>query len=103
MAIKRRQDLLLAHMNAYAVDPEDYAMLLKYAGIATGSRLAKEKLAAIDPETNALLIRFIEKLLAGEIQITDAGDHYISDNVEGALQEAAENQENLMPLILMGL
>ena len=46
----KRQDELLAHMDAYAVDRETNAMLLQYLGetLSTSSKIVKSKLLAID-------------------------------------------------------
>lgn len=60
----KRQDQLLAHMDAYAVDRETNAMLLQYEGktLSTSSKIVKSKLLAIDPTTRALLVKFGNQL-----------------------------------------
>lgn len=59
-----RQDHLLAHMDAYAVERNTNILLLKYMGIPSGaSKIAKSKLLAIDPSTKALLVKFDGGLL----------------------------------------
>ena len=60
----KRQDQLLAHMDAYAVDRETNAMLLQYLGesLSTSSKIVKSKLLAIDPTTRALLVKFGNQL-----------------------------------------
>ena len=60
----KRQDQLLAHMDAYAVDKETNALLLQYLGegLSTSSKIVKSKLLAIDPTTKALLVKFSSQL-----------------------------------------
>lgn len=59
-----RQDHLLAHMDAYAVEKSTNILLLKYMGISSGaSKIVKSKLLAIDPSTKTLLVKFDEGLL----------------------------------------
>ena len=60
----KRQDQLLAHMDAYAVDKKTNAMLLQYEGetLSTSSKIVKSKLLAIDPTTKALLVKFGNQL-----------------------------------------
>lgn len=60
----KRQDQLLAHMDAYAVDRETNALLLQYLGetLSTSSKIVKSKLLAIDPVTKALLVKFNSQL-----------------------------------------
>jgi len=105
-----RQDHQLAHMDAYAVDKADNALLLKHAGIATAAKLAKSKLMGIDPATKALLVRWIgavppmtgaqivtiletlteeARLKAEAIRIEDTADYFTADEVEAALVELA--------------
>ncbi len=55
-----RQDHQLAHIDAYAVNKSDNALLLKHAGIATAAKVVKSKLMGIDPTTKALLVRWID-------------------------------------------
>lgn len=54
-----RQDHQLQQIDAYALDKSDNALLLKHAGIATATKIAKSKLIGIDPDTKALLIRWL--------------------------------------------
>lgn len=107
----KRQDLLLAHMHAYAVDRATNALLLKHIGTAGDVKIVKEKLLAIDPVTKALLVKWVElapvptgqqivavlealtgdnKLKAEAIRIVDTGGHFpeITD-VESALEQLA--------------
>ncbi|GAH60201.1 unnamed protein product, partial [marine sediment metagenome] len=106
----KRQDQLLAHMKAYAVDRASNALLLKHMGVAGESKVVKEKLLAIDPVTKALLVKWVEsapvptgaeivavlealtgddKLQAEAIRIIDEGDYFTGTDVEAALQELA--------------
>lgn len=55
----KRQDQLLAHMNAYAVDKESNALLLKHMGVAGQSKVVHTKLLEIDPTTKALLVKWV--------------------------------------------
>ena len=71
-----RQDHQLAHMDAYAVNKSDNALLLKHAGIATAAKVVKSKLLAIDENTKALLIRWLGStpgvsINSGNASITD--------------------------------
>lgn len=83
----KRQDQLLAHMDAYAVDRETNALLLKYLGMTSESKIVKSKLMGIDEETKALLIKLVNRIAADAISIVDAGNHFASKTVEEALQE----------------
>jgi len=38
-----------------------------------------------------------------DVPVEDAGTHFITDNVEAALQEVATDRENMMALIYLGL
>lgn len=105
----KRQDLLLAHMDAYAVDKETNALLLKHMGVAGQTKVVQSKLLEIDPTTKALLVRWVEsipmpsgeeivallealtgdkKLKAEAIRIIDTGGYFpgVTD-VEAALEQ----------------
>lgn len=107
----KRQDLLLAHMDAYAVDRATNALLLKHIGTSTDAKVVKSKLLEIDPETKALLVKWVSsvpsptgaeivallealtgnrRLRASAIRIIDTGGYFpgITD-VENALQQIA--------------
>lgn len=83
----QRKDYQLAKTRTFALEKDTYELLLKYAGLASESILAKEKLIAIDSTTKALLVRFVNRIAADAISIEDAGNYYISQQLEEILQK----------------
>jgi len=61
-----RQDHKLAEIHAFAVDKSDNALLLKSKGLAQNTKVVKSKLIGIDPNTKALLVKWIDSLPGGE-------------------------------------
>lgn len=101
----KRQDQLLAHMDAYAVDRETNALLLQYLGetLSSSSKIVKSKLLAIDPTTKALLVKFRNQLPwqvldpnpefqtlkvgggTGSLEISEEGQVQLNDGARGLL------------------
>ncbi len=60
-----RQDHQLQSINAFATDKRDNALLLKSEGLAQNTKVVKSKLLGIDPDTKALLVRWVDSLPGG--------------------------------------